>query len=124
MPNTSTASSISSPSIAWLNNLSDAIERLRGVYPDMTLNQVSVFLCVASQPCINQRDVMERTGLTDSSISRIISILSGYGNRGTGPFNLLELRESAGDRRVKELHLTKRGHDLVSDLTLAIARGK
>lgn len=113
-----------SPSIAWLNNLSDVIERLREVYPDMTLNQVSVLLNVASHPGITQRQIMENTGLADSSASRIVAILSEHGNRGTGPFHLIELHEGTEDRRIKELHLSKKGKDLVRDLTKAIARGK
>ncbi len=108
---------------AWLNNISDAVEMMREIHPDMTLNQVMVFLTVAVRPGVTQREIMETLGVADSSASRIVAILSDYGNRGTGPFKLIELVEDKRDRRNKLLHLTKKGQSLASKLAAAASRG-
>lgn len=107
-------------SIAWLNNMVEAVEALREVHPDMTLNQVMVFLMVAAGTGVTQREIMDKTGLSDGSASRIVAILSDYGNRGTGPFRLIELNEDPKDRRVKLLTLSKKGQALASRLAASI----
>lgn len=115
----STAAVVSLPqgaSIARLNLLIKAVEDLRNVYADMTLNQLQVLLLIAANPGITQRQIMEETGLPDSSTSRIVSIMGKFGNRGTGPFNLIDLVPSETDRRYKGLHLTKKGRALVEKL--------
>lgn len=100
------------PDLAPLNNLLKIVGVLRDIYPDMTLNQLVILLLVGANPGISQKQLMELSGLADSSASRIVAVLSEYGNRGTGPFHLIELRESKADRRYKDLHLTKRGQAL------------
>jgi DNA-binding MarR family transcriptional regulator len=111
------------PGVSWLNNLTEAVDILREVHPDMTLNQVLVLLLVALKQGTTQREVMEQIGVSDSSTSRIVALLSSYGNRGTGPFHLIDLSEDPQDRRTKHLHLTKRGQALVDRLTRVLARG-
>lgn len=115
---------ITTPSIARLNRLIDVVTELRGVYPDMTLNQVAVLLTVAANPGISQSEIMEQTGLADSSASRIVAILSSYGNRGTGPYHLVELVPSENDRRFKTLHLTKKGRALIEKLLTILGQGR
>jgi len=107
-----------------VNNLTDVVDLLRETYPDMTLNQVLVLLLVAANPGISQREIMDRTGLADSSASRIVALLGEHGNRGSGPFHLIELREDLKDRRSKLLHLTKKGQGLITKITNALARGQ
>jgi len=114
---------MSAPSLARLNNLVAIVEELREIHPDMTLNQLIVLLQVAANPGISQKDIMDKTGLADSSASRIVSILSEYGDRATGPFHLIELIPSKNDRRYKELFMTKKGRALIDRLLNLMGKG-
>jgi len=109
-------------SIARLNPLVDVVDMLRDIYPDMTLNSVQVLLLVATNPGISQREIMERTGLADSSASRIVGLLSEYGNRGTGPFYLIDLVPNKDDRRYKGLYLSKKGQALTTKMLAALKK--
>jgi DNA-binding MarR family transcriptional regulator len=103
-------------SIARLNLLIPALDRLRTLYRDMTLNQVIVLIQAATLPGLTQRELCDRTGLTDSSVSRILAILSEYGNRGTEPLGLIRFEFDPADRRTKKIALTRKGYLFIEDL--------
>lgn len=90
----------------------EALEEFRGIYGDMTISQAVVLATVAASPGLSQKELVQRSGLKDSSISRIYAIMSDRGNRGTGPFNLMALKEDPTDYRVKRVYLTKSGNNL------------
>jgi len=103
-----------------INKLINAMETLRSVHQDMTLNQVLVLLTVAANEGITQKQVVDLMGLTDGSVARIVAILSKYGNRGTGPFNLIDMRIDDADRRQRALFLTPEGRRLVNSIVRSI----
>lgn len=107
-------------SVAHLNRLIEAVALFQTVHPDMTVRQIQVFLLVATNPGVSQSEICERLELADSSVSRIIGILSEYGNRGTGPFNLVEMRVHKTDRRLRACFLTRKGEALAAKLAKAI----
>ena len=107
-----------------INNLVGSLNVLREIYGDMTLNHAVVLSLVAANPGISQREIMDQTGLTDGSTSRIVALLSEYGNRGTGPFHLIEMRPDPNDRRYKTLHLTQKGRGLFTKITNILAKGE
>lgn len=111
-------------SIANLNRLTDVVEALRGVYPDMTLNQVICLLLIATNEGISQTDIMKKTNMSDGTCSRIVSLLGKYGSRGTGPFNLVELVADDGDRRFKSLYMTNTGKGLMDTIEAILAGSK
>ncbi len=107
-------------SVANLNKLIDAGRVLREIHPDMTLNQVLVFCLIAGNAGITQRQIMERLSIADSSASRIVSILSKYGDRGTKPMNLLEIIPNEINRRTKSYQLTPLGRRVCDEMILAL----
>lgn len=107
-----------------LRRLTDVFEELRKVHPDMTLNQALVLIRTAMKPGITQREIMRDVGLADSTASRIIAILSNIGNRGTGPFELVSLKEAIEDRRQKHITLTHKGRQVVASIIKALGGGK
>ena len=57
----------------------------------------------------------ERTGLTLSTVSRIVGALSDYRQNGH-PYGLIEQRIAPAERRRKELYLTARGRNFTQKL--------
>lgn len=68
----------------WSSRVIDLADQFRIIHPDATLNQLIVFLLVAGAgpDGANLKDIMTRTGLSDSAASRITQVLSERGNRG------------------------------------------
>lgn len=110
-------------SVGNYNRMIEAVNAFRDVHPDMTLNQVVVMLLVASRPGITQRQIMEETGLADSSTSRIIGILGKWGNRGTKPLNLIDVVYDEADRRVRTYTITPTGRKLLEKVMAALTKG-
>ena len=96
-----------------LGGFSAALQEVRSLYADFTLNQVLVLLEIAQNPGITNAELIQRTGLSDASVSRICAILSHYGNRGTKPLHLIKFEDSQQDRRVKLIFLTPQRHALL-----------
>lgn len=94
---------------AMLSRINAAINTLRTIYLDMTVTQAVVILTVAYRPGVAQSDIVNLTGLSEASVSRIVAITGSKGDRGAGPFQLLEARVSPRDNRARELHLTPKG---------------
>lgn len=115
---------VTAMSVAHLNKLRDALEILRGLHPAITVNQALVFVLIVVNPGITQRQIMEQSGLSDSSTSRIIDILGKWGNRGTEGLLLIDAKESESDRRTKEYSLTAKGRAIVDKLVAALGRGR
>lgn len=93
----------------YLDPLLDIFGELRSLYGDFTINQAAVLFHIARSPGITSVEIMEKTGLSDASVSRICSILSEYGNRGTKAMFLVEHNPSPKDRRVRLLSLSPTG---------------
>jgi DNA-binding MarR family transcriptional regulator len=105
-----------------LNPLQDILRELRETYLDMTCAQALVFTSIAIRPGITQRELIEATGQSDSSISRTAAMLGPHGSRSADPLNLIEFRPDPADRRTTRLFLTKKGQRL-ADFLLSKMRG-
>lgn len=99
---------------AMLSRISAAFNTLRTIYLDMTVTQAVLLLTVAYRPGVTQSDIVNLTGLSEASVSRIVAIMGSKGDRGAGPFNLIEPRVSPRDSRARELHLTAKGGIVMS----------
>ncbi len=55
-----------------------AIEEIRDIYSDMQIQTALVFLTTALNPGITMREIQNRTGLVQASVSRNISLLSEW----------------------------------------------
>ena len=101
--------SINIEDAGWVGKLVEAIEEFRKINPDTTLNQFLTFLTIGLEPGIPQRDLCERFGLRDGSMSRICAVLSERGNRGQEGLQLIEIRPVPGDYRLTGQFLSAKG---------------
>lgn len=106
-----------------LGGLINAFSALRAVYPDMTLNQAIILLAIADGRATTQRDLMELTGLSDATASRIVGFLSDYGRRGALPLRLVDLHDVPHDRRIKVVRLNAKGRALVEGVRAHVKEG-
>jgi|GEM_PF-2195331 len=92
---------------AWHNLLDD---RLR--FAGQTQPRWRVLAWAQLQPGINQTELAERMSVTSATL---VGIIDGLVRQG-----LIERRESAEDRRVKELHLTPAAHPIIETITAEV----
>lgn len=64
-------------------------------------------------PGIKQTELAERMGISGPTLVRILDSLEAQG--------MIERRESPGDRRVKEIHLTERGQPVVEQIDAEVS---
>ncbi len=78
--------------------------------------QYAVALAEISQDeGLSLTDLSVRTGLTLSTVSRIVGALSKNRQKGN-PYNLIRVRIAAAERRRKELYLTPRGRAVMTSI--------
>ena len=87
---------------------------------ELTLNQLFAFIEVALRPGTPVLELGERLGFGNSTSTRIASLLSDIGRGGREGLGLIEFRPSKKDRRIKELHLTKKGILVVKNIAAAL----
>lgn len=95
--------------ISNLNPLSDIFAACRAVHPAMTMAQLQVFLFFVIHPGITFREVGNRTGLKEGSVSRNLAILGQHGNRTTEALGLLFNEVDDSDRRLRIPILAPKG---------------
>lgn len=93
-----------------------ALQRLRDVYPDMTISQAQAFLLVGWSPGVLQRQLYDELGQTDSAMSRNIALLSDIGSRYKDGLDLIRLEVDPDDRRARRLYLTRKGERLLNQI--------
>jgi DNA-binding MarR family transcriptional regulator len=104
------------PELTTFRKMQRACQTIRKLYPDMPVTSVSVFLDVVLQPGISSRELMQNTGISQSAVSRHMSILGPYNWRGEEGLKLIESIEDPEDRRQKISFLTAKGRQLAIDL--------
>lgn len=100
-----------------LRRLAQSIGDMRKTYSDLTLQAVHMFLLVALQPGITSKEISRKTGLSQSSCSRNMALLSATHRLGKPGLDLVTAEEDIRERRRKKLYLTPKGKALVSKLT-------
>jgi MarR family transcriptional regulator for hemolysin len=86
-------------------------ERLKTA--DQTQPRWRVLSWASLLPGIKQTELAERMNISGPTLVRILDSLEAQG--------LIERRESAGDRRVKEIHLTDRGYPVVEQINIEVS---
>lgn len=109
---------MSNPSLtsSELGRLSDALELLRGIDPDLTILQAHILVLIADQPGMSVGELAEALETSSATVSRIASILGKFGSRGREGLMLVAIEEKPEDRRVKLLSLTPKGERVVEKL--------
>lgn len=96
----------------------EIINVLRDARPEMPMQMASVFVAIATQPGLYQRDLPGMVGISQSSVSRNVTALSDRTRHGAKGLGLVTRRHDPDDFRGYELHLTKRGRDLAERLAV------
>ncbi len=99
------------------NGLSAVIELLqllRRIDPEFPIQYALCLGEIARHQGLSVTELAQRTGITLSTVSRIVSTLSSNRNRYGGLINVRFSREEA---RRKELSLTPQGHALIRHIT-------
>lgn len=96
----------------WIERLALVLDAFRDINPDITANQILVLLQIGGHPGITQRELAQRTGLKDGTISRICALMSERGHQGRSGLSVIEIRPVPGDFRAKGQYLVARGNKL------------
>ncbi len=101
------------------------VRELRQIDPGMTLTCAYVLLLAARHEGRTLSFFIQQTGATKSMLSRYVQVLAGARGSGAGEggkaapvagHGLLLTRESADDRREREVFLTERGRALAQTI--------
>jgi DNA-binding MarR family transcriptional regulator len=102
--------------------LDAALSRFSILSSDMSVTAIRVFLAVAKDQGIAQRDIVDQTGLSAARVSAELARLTGHRvgrilSRGPDAIKaMVELRADDKDRRVKQVWLTPEGRSFVASL--------
>lgn len=104
------------PTSRNLNTVVLVINEFRKVSPDLPAQTMLTLLEIgkASPDGISMADLGQRTGLTQSSVSRNVSALSRVGRKGKPGADLVRRDEDPLDRRNKIVALTAKGNRLIT----------
>ena len=96
------------------NSVLEAIEAVRRVSPEASLNDVLVFLYVCENEGLNMRELGHLTAMSDPMVSRTARGLACRGAHGwlAPGLGWLDIRVNPRDRRGRTLHLTELGATL------------
>ncbi|QLH72018.1 MarR family transcriptional regulator [Rhodopseudomonas palustris] len=107
----------------WLERLSLILDAFREIHPEITANQILVLLQIGGKPGITQRELSDRTGLKDGTISRICALMSERGHQDRAGLSIVDIRGVPGDYRLKGQYLVGRGNDLYARVQSLMTTG-
>lgn len=85
----------------------------RAIHPRIEAQMIHVFLAVAAYPDRSQQEIADMVGITQTSVSRNLAMLSKHHNIA---LDLVEIRENPENRRYKLVSLTPKGKALLAQL--------
>ncbi|OIN15568.1 MarR family winged helix-turn-helix transcriptional regulator [Shewanella algae] len=97
---------------AKIRNLSRALEILRDIEPEMTIQQLQVLLEIMCDEGVGGKEMEKRVKQTQSSASRNMRLFTKMRAPGKPGLDLVEWRPDPGDFRRKCAHLTDKGVEL------------
>lgn len=83
--------------------------------PEFPLQYAICLFQIANQEGLSLTDLAKRSGMALSTVSRIISALSGTRQIGT-PYGLVNVKICATERRKKEIFLTPKGQKFIQEI--------
>lgn len=93
-----------------------AVAEFRKLYADIPATTVEIFLIVATNSGVSSKRLCDRTGSSQSAVSRHLSLLGEYSWRGKDGLDLIEIIEDPQDRRSKLAFLRPKGKALAIKL--------
>jgi|25_taG_2_1085351.scaffolds.fasta_scaffold07634_4 DNA-binding MarR family transcriptional regulator len=97
-----------------ITRLIGAVTVIREVAPDIGIQAIHMLLEVARKPGITVSELIRKTGLSQSSCSRNLALLSAQHRLGKPGLDLVYTQEDPSERRRKLARLTPKGEELVS----------
>lgn len=97
-----------------ITRLIGAVVVIREVAPDIGIQAVHMLLEVARKPGITVSELIRKTGLSQSSCSRNLALLSAQHRLGKPGLDLVYTQEDPSERRRKLARLTPKGEALMS----------
>ncbi|MBE2191743.1 MAG: MarR family transcriptional regulator [Alphaproteobacteria bacterium] len=91
------------------------LSQLKEIDSEFPIQYAICLAKIAQDEGCSLTSLSERTGLALSTISRIVGALSSYRQKGT-PYELIEMRVSETERRKKELFLTDKGRQTLTNI--------
>ena len=88
-----------------INKAINAIEEFRKLDSEMQMQAALIFLLIARGEGMTVNDLVTLTGLTSSSCSRNVSLLSEIDRKRRPGHNLVVAKVDPDDRRVRNLYL-------------------
>lgn len=92
------------------------LESFRELRPEMPMQMASVFLVVAMRPGVQQCDLPDIIGVSQSSISRNVTALTSRTRHGSPGLNLIKRSLDPEGGRSPVIHLTAAGKQLTERL--------
>lgn len=103
-----------------LKRLLSVISEFRQLKHDIQAETVEVFCLIAENPGITAKEIQIHTGLSQSSVSRHLALLSDNSWNGAGGLDLVDYIEDPADRRTKRNFLKHRGRTFALKITSLI----
>jgi DNA-binding MarR family transcriptional regulator len=107
-----------------LSNFLLAVEEVRKLSPEMPAVRLSILLLVAeTEEGLTYREIMDITGLSNSSVSRNVNALSETDRHGEPGMGLVLTVTDPNDWRRKAVVLSRQGKAMVRKLLLILNKG-
>ena len=104
-----------------MNNLwkmYQAIEAVRQIDPEMQAHTINIFLLICMFPGITMKDLGERVGVSQATMSRNIAAMGKVHRMNRPGYDLVLAEEDPAERRRKIVTLTPKGKRLKDQIEL------
>lgn len=92
-----------------LSKLYACIEEMRKIDPEMQAHTINIFVMVCMNPGITMKDLGNRLGISQATMSRNIAALGKVHRLNRPGYDLLQAEEDPVERRRKVVNLTAKG---------------
>lgn len=97
------------------------IEEMRKIDPEMQAHTINIFVMVCLNPGITMKDLGERLGVSQATMSRNIAALGKVHRLNRPGYDLLQAEEDPVERRRKIVNLTAKGKRVKESLEAIFA---
>lgn len=97
------------------------IEEMRKIDPEMQAHTINIFVMVCMNPGITMKDLGNRLGVSQATMSRNIAALGKVHRLNRPGYDLLQAEEDPVERRRKVVNLTAKGKRVKESLEAVFA---
>jgi DNA-binding MarR family transcriptional regulator len=102
----------------WVERLLNCLDEFRKLHPNVTANQIVVFLNIALREGITQKELGGLSGLDQGTVSRIVALISdrGVSGREIEPIDLIRIGLSNDNYKSRAQRLSPSGKRVFNSL--------